>query len=208
MRLNFRFSTFIVSTFACSAIAPLASAGCGDISAIQAPFQFAPPAVQDSLQKAADPAMRALARESGTNSASIVGLWKIQLISKGNTAHNPSIPDGAMIDFGYTQWHGDGTEILNSGGRAPATENFCLGVWTQTGFLNYELNHFALSYDATTGAMNGITNIREQVILDPGGDLITGTFTITAFDATGSKQVDQVVGTISAQRVGIDQMTP
>ena len=64
----------------------------------------------------------------GPARASIVGMWNFQFVSKGNTAHNPSIPDGALLDFGYHQVHSDGTEIINSSGHAPATENFCLGV--------------------------------------------------------------------------------
>jgi len=52
----------------------------------------------------------------------IVGFWKVTFVAQGN----PGIPDGAVIDFGYAQWHGDGTEILNSS-RPPATGNFCLG---------------------------------------------------------------------------------
>jgi hypothetical protein len=43
-------------------------------------------------------------------------MWGLQFISKGNTGHNPPIPDGALIDYGFTQWHGHGTEIQNSAG--------------------------------------------------------------------------------------------
>jgi len=48
--------------------------------------------------------------------------------AKGNTVHNPSIPDGAQLDFGYTQWHSDGTELMNSGGHAANTGNFCVSA--------------------------------------------------------------------------------
>jgi hypothetical protein len=48
--------------------------------------------------------------------------------------------------MGFSQWHSDGTEILNSS-RPPATSNFCLGVWEKTGPFAYKLNHFALSSD-------------------------------------------------------------
>ena len=128
-------------------------------------------------------------------------------MSKGNSTHNPPIPDGAVVDFGYSQWHGDGTEILNSGGRAPATENFCLGVWGQTGFLAFELNHFALSYDATTGAMNANVNIREQVTLSPSGNMYTGTFTIDVYDPKGN-HVDHIAGTVNGTRLTVDSTLP
>src|ERR1035437_5684880 len=66
----------------------------------------------------------------------IVGFWRVDLISEGNAG----IPDGTVLDAGFTQWHSDGTEILNSS-RAPATQSFCLGVWEKTAPSKYKLNH-------------------------------------------------------------------
>jgi hypothetical protein len=137
------------------------------------------------------------------SSVSIVGLWDFQFVSEGNTG----IPNGTILDFGYTQWHSDGTELLNSGGRAPATENFCMGVWVQTGRYTYQWNHFALSYDATTGLLNGKANIAETVTLSPGGTIYSGTFTITNFDTNGNK-VGTVSGQVTADRVTVDTTTP
>jgi len=102
--------------------------------------------------------------------------------SQGDANGNPQTPDGVVVDFGYVQLHSDGTELMNSGGHAPATENFCMGVWGQTGFLAFEVNHFALSHDATTGMLNGKVNIREQLTLSPSGDSYAGTFTINIYD--------------------------
>jgi len=42
----------------------------------------------------------------------IVGFWRVDLISEGNSG----ITDGTVLDAGFTQWHSDGTEILNSSG--------------------------------------------------------------------------------------------
>src|SRR6185437_8639120 len=111
--------------------------------------------------------------------------------------------DGAVVDFGYNQWHSDGTEILNSGGHAPASENFCLGVWGQTGYLTYELNHFALSYTPSTGTLANYVNIREQITLSPSGDKYSGPFTIDIYDLKGNR-VDHIAGNITAQRVTVD----
>ncbi len=181
-----------------------ASAGCGDLSNLQDPLKFAAelrPSIKPSEAEAAGPLAR------GGSGASIVGMWNVQFLSKGDLSHNPPIPDGVVIDFGYSQLHSDGTEILNSGGHEPATENFCLGVWGQTGFLTYEVNHFALSYDLTSQALTNYVNIREQITLSPSGDSYAGTFTITIFDTHGN-QVDQVVGTTSATRVTVDTTVP
>jgi hypothetical protein len=150
---------------------------------------------------------RDLNNASGGGAASIVGLWSFQFISVGNTTHNPAIPDGAMLDFGYTQWHSDGSEILNSGGRAPATENFCLGTWQKTGRYTYELSHFALGYDATTGVLTSKSTIVETVTLSPGGTRFSGTLTITVFDTTG-KQTDKLTGQVVADRITVDTTTP
>lgn len=135
--------------------------------------------------------------------ASIVGMWKFTFISQGNLTHNPPIPDGVMLDFGYTLWHGDGTEFTNSGGRAPVTQNFCLGVWRRAARNTFQLNHFAFSYDAATGALNARVNIREEVIVAPDGNSYAGTFTIDVYAPNGS-HVDHVGGKVTGQRLTVD----
>ena len=85
------FVTMFVST---------ASAGCGDLTGLQGPFEFARPALED---RSLVPAAEADSGSERSSGASMVGMWSVQFVSKGNTAHNPSIPDGAIIDFGYSQ---------------------------------------------------------------------------------------------------------
>jgi hypothetical protein len=181
--------------------APRATAGCGDLTTLRGPFVFAQDMPNLSLLSRTAEAQNS--EERGPAGASLVGMWNFQLVSEGNTAHNPSIPDGAIIDFGYNQIHSDGTEIMNSGGHAPATQNFCLGVWGQTGFLTYEVNHFPLSYNATTGALANLINLREQLTLSPSGDSFTGTFTLDVYDTKGN-HVDHLGGNVTAQRVTVD----
>jgi hypothetical protein len=203
MKLNTRFTTHVLQALAVgAAFVSTASAGCGDVSNLQPPFQF----VQS-------PSMAlAMHKDSSSNPmnnvASPIGMWNIQFISQGNGGHNPPIPDGALVDFGYNQLHSDGTEILNSGAHTPATQNFCLGVWVRSGMFTYEVNHFALSYNSTTGALAAKVNIREQITLDPSGNQYTGTFVINVYDPTGAQQVDHIAGTIMATRVTVDQTTP
>jgi hypothetical protein len=180
-----------------------AMAACGELS-LQEPFQLVDPQVEAKAFAA-----RVVAptpdQRGGGSSASIVGMWDLQLISKGNTSHNPSIPDGALIDFGYTQWHSDGTEIQNSAGVPGG--GFCLGVWGQTGFLTYELNHFPIAFNATTGAVANYINLKEQVTLSPSGDSYTGTFTEDIYDPKGN-HVDHLAGTIVATRMTVDSSFP
>ena len=134
--------------------------------------------------------------------ASIVGMWKITELSMGNTGHNPPIADGTQIDFGYAQWHPDGTEFYNSGGFAPATQNYCLGVWVPAGINRYQVNHFALTYDMT-GVYTGIINILETITVSIGGTKYSGTFTINAYDTNGN-QVNHLTGQVTGERVTID----
>jgi hypothetical protein len=89
----------------------------------------------------------------------IVGFWRVDLISEGNSG----IPDGTVLDAGFTQWHSDGTEILNSS-RVPDTGNFCLGVWEKTGTSKYKLNHFGISWNPDETLL-GPANIREEITL-------------------------------------------
>jgi len=185
----------------CTMFVSQASAGCGDLSNLQSPFVFA--STSTHLRAAAPSAQQESTLARGSSSASIVGLWNVQFISQGNTGHNPSIPDGAVIDWGFNQWHSDGTELLNSGGHAANTGNFCMGVWGQTGFLAFELNHFALAYDATSGALLNVINLRETDTLSPSGDSYTGTFTLDVYDTNGS-HVDHVAGNVTGTRVTVD----
>ena len=178
-----------------------AFAACGELPT--GPFEFPQHGAVEPRPLLAAPTAKA--SDDSPTTASIVGLWKLQLISKGNTGHNPSIPDGALIDFGYTQWHSDGTEIQNSAGVPGG--GFCLGTWVQTGFLGFELNHFPIAMDPTTGKVANYINLREQVTLSPDGTFYTGTFTENIYDPTG-KQVDHLAGTISGNRLTVDSTFP
>jgi hypothetical protein len=150
----------------------------------------------------ADMVLRDQHAAASGRTASIVGMWKITELSMGNMNHVPPIADGTQLDFGYAQWHPDGTEFYNSGGFAPATQNYCLGVWVQTGINRYQVNHFALTYDMT-GVYTGIINILETVTVSVGGTKYSGTFTINAYDTNGN-QVNHLTGQVTGERVTID----
>ena len=190
-------------------LTPSAFAGCGDVSQMQGPFvfpQLSKPATQVASVTARDQTSSAALYSGGAfNTATIVGFWKSTWLSMGNMTHNPPIPDGAEIDYGYGQWHNDGTEIFNSGGHSPASGNICFGTWVRTGFFTYELTHYALSFN-TTGALSNKVVILEAVTLDPSGNEYSGTFTITIYDLNDNP-VDHVTGTLSSTRITVDQTT-
>jgi len=166
---------------AASATAPAARAGCGAPLKQKISFSTTPSDTAGPIQLAS------------YVPKTIVGLWKVAFLSQGT-----------QIDFGYSTWHSDGTEFLNSGGRAPSTQNYCLGVWKQTGAFSYKLNHWALSYD-TSGNYNANVNIKETVKLDHDGNSFGGTFSIQAYDPTsGSPLGSEVDGDITGTRVTVD----
>jgi hypothetical protein len=183
-----------------TALVSPAVAGCGDWTALQNPTAYQ----QQAMNMTMRPKIAAAKQQTGNPAnPSIVGMWSVQYVAQGNSTRTPPIPDGTIVDFGYSQWHSDGTEMLNSGGHSPATENFCMGVWGQTGFLTYELNHFALSYDLTSQTLTAYVNIREQVTLSPSGDMYAGTFTIDVYSTAGT-HVDHIAGNITGQRITVD----
>lgn len=199
MKTTFRTltTTLGLAVFAAT-LAPFATAGCGDMPGKPDSSRRAqPPYLVHAVYR---PAQFVSVSDNDHSSAAIVGLWKVTFVAK----NSPPIPDGAMIDWGYAQWHSDGTEIMNSGSRAPATQNFCLGVWEKTGHSTYKLNHVALSYDATSGLLNGTVSIRELVRVDHTENKYDGTFTIDVSDPKGNP-VAHIGGEITGERVTADQ---
>jgi hypothetical protein len=145
-----------------------------------------------------------LASEHDSNE-SIVGMWKFTLTAQGNTGPGAP-PDGVPLDIGFTQWHSDGTEIINSG-RPPQDGSFCLGVWEKTGKSRYKFNHFAIGYDtanAPTGIGNpaGPTHIVGDVMVSRDGKHYAGTFTLDAYD-TSNTLIAHLVGVITATRITV-----
>ena len=121
----------------------------------------------------------------------IVGFWKVEFALEDE-----------VIDSGFAQWHNDGTEIINSGSRPPATSNFCLGVWKKSGRSNYKLNHFGLSWDSD-GKFIGPARIQEDVTLDHSGNKYTGIFTIDQYDPSGNL-LAHIAGQVTATRITVD----
>jgi hypothetical protein len=174
-------------------LAPNAIAGCADIA-------IKPGNAQLTRLR---PVAYRVASESGSSAdnpepggADIVGMWKFSFVVKN------SVGGDIVADWGFTQWHSDGTEITNSAARSPATQNFCLGVWKKVGPSTYKLNHQALNYDAG-GTLLGLAVIGEQVTVDKTGNAYSGTFSIDVFDTLGHN-LFHLEGQIYAVRITVD----
>jgi hypothetical protein len=135
----------------------------------------------------------------------IVGMWHVTFTAEGN---KEGPPDGTQIDNAIITWHGDGTEIMNSG-RPPQDGDFCMGIWQKVGSNHYKVNHFAWGGNDTANAPGGIgnptgpTRIIEKVTLSADGNSFSGTFSLRATDTAG-KTTAFIIGTIAATRVTME----
>jgi hypothetical protein len=197
MKISLKISALGLAAFGAVAIAAPAWAGCGaELPKTPAAYEYGDTGGARLIRVDNDQGFQ-------SNRTSIVGLWNILLMS-----------GGAVVDFGYSAWHSDGTEIMNSGGHPASTGNFCLGVWAQTGPNHYHLNHIALAYDPTkfnvpgdnTHAPGGYIariNLIEDIVLDPRANKFTGTFTQIGYDPITGAVIPMfgATGQITGQRV-------
>jgi hypothetical protein len=131
------------------------------------------------------------------NGPSIVGMWHV--VFTGHTMNGGAYVLPNPFDNSVVVWHSDGTEIMNSS-RPAQDGNFCLGVWTQTGRLQYFLNHIPWQGNDPMGNPQGGAQILEKIDLSPDGNSYTGSFSFTAYDTTGTKTLS-ITGTLAATRI-------
>ena len=174
-------------------LAPQASAQCGGLSkAMPTHTGWQPQFAQPRLLQAAY-VLNADWDDHERREEPIVGFWHVKFV------------DGGMeIDAGYSQWHSDGTEIMNSGGRPPATNDFCLGVWKKVGERSFKLNHFAAGWDPASNTLIGPAQIQEEVTVRPDGKSFYGTFTIVQRDEKGNTYGPTASGKITGTRIDVD----
>jgi hypothetical protein len=202
MNLNIRKMAHFVATmlgiFALSIVfASNAIAGCGNEAGSIGAWN-----ARSLLSTNATPAASVQA-ETGSDAAQpggadIVGMWAVTFTAKNNPG---GPPDGMQIDAGFSQWHSDGTEIMNSS-RPPSTGNFCLGVWKKIGPSTYKLTHKVLNFDPN-GLLIGPGTIYEEVAVDRSGNRFSGTFRIDLRDTSGNLLV-HINREITAVRVTVD----
>jgi hypothetical protein len=202
MYRNFTIRIVVLAFVSACLLTVTASAACGDAN------QFTANLHRQSWQGAASFQPGSLLRVAD-NIDPIVGMWHVTLTAQGNQ-NGP--PDGTPLDNGLATWHSDGTELMNSA-RPPQDGDFCMGVWKRTGRFTYKLNHFAWFANDTANAPSGIgnptgpTRIFQQITLSADGSHYSGTFTLDAYDTSGT-QVAHVVGVIAATRITVNTTVP
>lgn len=124
--LRLRFCFTVVSAFTIFGLmGGEAAAGC-----------FNPPVVgyPAKLGMAGLPTKPAAAPAPATaQSGSIVGLWQ--------SVFTATTPFEGTYDFGFQQFHDDGTELMISGGVPPSIGNVCIGAWSHRAGALIKLRH-------------------------------------------------------------------
>jgi hypothetical protein len=183
-----------------------ANARCGQLPGLKpASYRWAPESTGGGSSYLLPAMFQAIADsdpgEARFSNYAIVGVWKYQLLSKGVKG----LQDGTVLDFGYQSWGADGTEIMNSGSRPPATGYICTGVWERVSYHHYKLNHFAWGWDKSGTVFLGPTVIKEDVEADEAGNHFSGTVQIIQYETDGKTvSGDIVTGTVTGDRASAD----
>jgi hypothetical protein len=206
-RCRVRFLALAAGVIGCLA-AGQAAAGCGySVANVKPPMGWsveAPAQATENTMSLAADASRA--DEGNMHLDSIVGTWKVTLVSDG-TAYPAPIPAGVTLDFGTSQWHSDGTEFLISGARPPSTGDVCMGSWTKTGRNVYTLRHIALAWvssdstpPAATAMFLGPSLFHQVVTVSRSGRSYEGSLSIDQYAADGTTLLEHIGAKVMATR--------
>ena len=98
------------------------------------------------------PALAAAAQDANSNGGPIVGQWQVVMTAFPGTSNE------FVFDFGFQQFHSDGTELMISGGVPPTIGNVCIGAWEREAGGVIRLRHMTWNWagnevlgDAPTG---------------------------------------------------------
>lgn len=82
----------------------------------------------------------AAAQGTGSSGGAIVGQWQVLMTAFPGTAGE------FIFDFGFQQFHTDGTELMISGGVPPSIGNVCIGVWERGAGGAIHLRHMTWNF--------------------------------------------------------------
>lgn len=155
------------------------------------------------------PALAAAAQGGNSSGGgSIVGLWQIVF-----TAF-PGTNDEFIFDFGFQQFHADGTEINSSGGVPPTIGNICVGVWERGSGGVIHLRHVGWNYagnEVFGDLPTGYFHLEVTLRTNSQGTAYSGTWKAASYDlGTGplgsggtAQPGTEFEGTIQAVRISV-----
>ena len=154
------------------------------------------------------PALTAAAQNGNVNGGGpIVGQWQIVM-----TAF-PGTSDEFVFDFGFQQFHDDGTELLISGGVPPTIGNVCIGAWERDPGGVIHLRHMTWNWagnEVPGDLPTGYFWLEVTVRTNSQGTAYAGTWRAASYDlgsgplgSGGPSQPNSAFeGTIQAVRIG------
>jgi hypothetical protein len=124
------------------------------------------------------------------DNGSIVGLWHV----------NYTDSTGQPFYESFKMWNADRTEF-ETANVAPATGNFCVGVWKQAGPRTVQLNHIGWVFNPD-GSSAGYFTLTETNRVSHEGNTYQGVFDFKGYDVNGNL-IYEYTGTIAAKRITV-----
>jgi hypothetical protein len=126
------------------------------------------------------PALAAAAQSGNSNGGGpIVGQWQVVMTA------SPGTPGEFIFDFGFQQFHSDGTELMISGGVPPTIGNVCIGVWERQAGGAIHLRHMTWNWagnEVLGDPPTGYFLLEVTVRTNSQGTAYSGTWKTASFD--------------------------
>ena len=163
------------------------------------------------LRPGTAPALAAAAQSANSNGGgSIVGLWQEVFTA----LPGPNNPEAFIFDFGFQQFHTDGTELNSSGGVPPTIGNICIGVWERGAGGVIKLRHVGWNFagnEVLGDLPTGYFYLEVTLRTNSQGTAYSGTWTAASYDlgagplgSGGPPQPGtEFSGTIQAARISV-----
>jgi hypothetical protein len=155
------------------------------------------------------PLLAAAAQGAGSNGGGpVVGQWQVVM-----TAF-PGTNNEFIFDFGFQQFHPDGTELMISGGVPPTIGNVCIGAWEREAGGVIRVRHMTWNWagnEVLGDLPTGYFLLEVTLRTNSQGTAYTGTWRAASFNlgtgplgSGGPPQPNsEFEGTLQAERVGV-----
>jgi hypothetical protein len=194
-------SAAVLAASAIEARASCFAPGASKLSALTGAAKLARPGAAPALAAAAQGA-------SSNDGGAIVGLWQVLM-----TAF-PGTNNEFIFDFGFQQFHTDGTELMISGGVPPSYGNVCIGVWERGARGEIRLRHVVWNFSGNEvlgDLPSGYFLLEVTLRPDSQGTAYAGTWKAASYDlgagplgSGGPPQPNsEFEGTLQAARVSV-----
>ena len=165
-------SAVVVAATAVEARATCTVPGASKASALTGAARLARPGIA--------PALAVAAQNAGTSgSGAIVGQWQVLMIAF------PGTNNEFVFDFGFQQFHADGTELMISGGVPTTIGNVCIGIWERQAGGVIRLRHMAWNWtgnEVLGDLPTGYFLLEVTLRVDSQGTAYSGTWKAVSFD--------------------------